>query len=100
MLGRRWLEAIGRIYGRPDVEFMQLPGGLGTLSVDIAGSQAVKDLRRSLRLDRMDAEAWKDGMRGTALDQFQDISEIKMDRGGRQLAIDEKGRVSGQRSGD
>lgn len=98
VLGRRWLETIGRVYEQPDIEFVQVPSGLGLLSLNITGSQTVKDLRRSLRLDRVDAETWSSGFRGSALDQFQDVSEVKMDRAGRQLAIDEKGRVGGLRS--
>jgi len=100
VIARRWLETIGRIYGRPDVELMQLPEGLGALELNITSSQVIKDLRRTMRLDRIDSEAWQRGFTGSALDQFQDESEIKMDAGGRQLAIDEKGRVKGMREKD
>jgi len=100
VIARRWLEAAGRVFGRSDIEVFHLPDGIGRLSVDITGSQAIRDLRRSLRLDRVDAEVWADGYGGSAVDQFQRIEEIKMDRGGRQLAVDEKGRISGLREGE
>ena len=82
VIARRWLEAAGRVFGKPDIEVFQLPPGLGRLKVDLTGSQAVRDLRRSLRLDRVDAEAWNAGFSGSAADQFQRIEEIKMERAG------------------
>ena len=97
VIATRWLKTVGRVLGRPDIEVFHLPPGLGRLQVDLIGSQAVRDLRRSLRLDRVDSEAWSAGFSGPATDQFQRIEEIKMEGAGRQLAVDEKGRISGQR---
>jgi regulator of protease activity HflC (stomatin/prohibitin superfamily) len=97
VIARRWLQAAGRVFSRSDIEVFQLPGGIGRLQVDLTGSQTIRDLRRSLRLDRVDAETWAAGYSGSSIDQFQRIEEIKMDKAGRQLAVDEKGRISGLR---
>ncbi|MCH2136967.1 MAG: hypothetical protein MK101_10375 [Phycisphaerales bacterium] len=100
VVARRWLEAAGRVFSRPDIELFHLPEGMGRLAVDITGSQTVRDMRRSLKLDQVDAEIWAAGFSGSATDQFQHIDEIKMDDAGRQLAVDEKGRISGMREKD
>jgi hypothetical protein len=97
VLSRRWLEAVGEVFGRKDIEIIQLPPGIGKLAIAISGSHAVRDLRRSLRLDEVDTATWATGYTGSDLDQFQGIEELKMDKAGRQLAIDEKGRIKGMR---
>ena len=97
VISRRWLESVGEVFERKDIEIIQLPSGIGKLAIGITGSQAVRDLRRSLRLDQVDYETWAHGYTGSDLEQFQGIEELKMDKGGRQLAIDEKGRIKGMR---
>jgi hypothetical protein len=64
--------------------------------LDISGQQHVRDARRRTDLKRRQEDTWGNRL-GSAVDVFRRVDELKGDAAGRQLVIDEDGRLRGMR---
>jgi len=96
IIAQRLLNARGRLLSSEDAELMYVPYSLGSLRLDISGQQHVRDARRRSDLKRREENTW--GTRiGSAVDVFRRVDELKGDTAGRQLVIDEDGRLRGMR---
>ena len=96
VIAEKWLEAYAAVMGRPDVEIMYVPQGLGSMGLDITGLESVRDIRR--RADIEARERSVNMLGGTSSDYMMRASEINIGKAGRQLNIDEStGTVSGMR---
>lgn len=96
IVAQRLLNAKSRLLSSEDAELIYVPLTLGSLRLDISGQQHVRDARRRSDLKRREEKTW-DTRLGTAVDVFRRVGELKGDAAGRQLVIDEDGRLRGMR---
>ncbi len=96
VIAEKWLEAYAAVMGRPDVEIMYVPQGLGSMGLDITGLESVRDIRRRADIEARERAAGMLG--GTSSDYMMRASEINIGKAGRQLKIDQStGTVTGMR---
>ncbi|HJN79709.1 MAG: SPFH domain-containing protein [Phycisphaerales bacterium] len=96
IIAQRLLKARSEVLSSEDAELVYVPLALGSLRLDISGQQHVRDARRRTDLKRRQENTW-DNRLGSALDVFRRVDELKGDAAGRQLVIDEDGRLRGMR---
>lgn len=96
IVAQRLLRARSRVLSSEDAELLYVPFSLGSLRLDISGQQHVRDARRRSDLKRREDATWSQSI-GSAVDVFRRVDELKGDAAGRQLRIDEDGRLRGMR---
>lgn len=97
-----WIEAYTTVLNRPDVETYYVPPGLGNVKMMIAGLQRVQEIRRRQRLERSEQGRVSDVLSGRDLDLegMTTAEQMNLEGPGRQLRVDEEGRVRGLGQGD
>ncbi len=57
VIKRRWLESVGTVLSREDVEIIRVFPGMGSIGVKISGQEEIAKIRRKLMLQRKQIEA-------------------------------------------
>jgi len=97
-----WIEGYTTVLNRPDVETYYVPVGMGTINMRLAGLQEVQEMRRQQRLKRREEQRVSDvlGGRNLELEGMTTAEQMRLDAPGRQLRVDEEGRVRGLGQGE
>ena len=92
---QRWLETYARVLSRKDTEIWYVPAGVSHFNLDVATLHEIKELRQKLNLDRKERETIQGFYEGVG--NFMPWArDIQIDGGpGRQLRLDDEGRVRG-----
>jgi regulator of protease activity HflC (stomatin/prohibitin superfamily) len=90
------LDVRGSLYGADDAETVQVPFGLGSMTLNISGLQHVRDIRRRADMTQREQDTWRNRP-GSDMDLFKRVEELKGDAAARQLRIDDSGRLRGMR---
>ena len=57
VIKRLWLETVGEVMSREDIEIIQVPPGMGSIVLKISGQEEVAKIRRRIMLERKKLEA-------------------------------------------
>ena len=100
VIKQRWMEAYATVLNRPDAETYYVPVGMGHFALNISGSSEVQELRREQSLARRKAESTAALLGDVTQRALLKAEEMLLEGPGRQLRIDEEGRVRGLGQGN
>lgn len=92
---QRWSEIYARVLTREDTEVILAPPGIGNIQLQLTGSHEIKEKRQQMRLDRREQESLMNAFGDRRGPYIMRARDRRLEGPGRQLQIDEEGRLRG-----